>query len=308
MNVYVRVIVEEAQRRGIAVTVLDADKGHLHLSHGARDIVAFDALTELTSAVALLRCADKELSRAVLADAGLRVPRGRMASFDDGDGAFLAEVGALVVKPAHGEQGNGVTVGVHDRAQLDEAVEQARRLSEQVLLEEHVQGEDLRVMVIGHAVVGAAVRRRPEVTGTGKHSIEELIDEQSRRRADATGGESTIPIDEDTREAVAAAGYALDDVLAEGQTVQVRGTANLHTGGTMHDVTQLLHPDLAESCARASRALRIPVVGLDLIAPSVEEAEHVFIEANERPGLAFHEPAPVVPRFIDLLFPDTAAR
>jgi D-alanine-D-alanine ligase-like ATP-grasp enzyme len=67
-----------------------------------------------------------------------------------------------------------------------------------------------------------------------------------------------------------------------------------------------LHPALAKACVKASRALDIPVVGLDLIVPSVAESEYYIIEANERPGLANHEPAPTAERFLDLLFPRTA--
>ena len=90
--------------------------------------------------------------------------------------------------------------------------------------------------------------------------------------------------------------------------MRVRKTANLHTGGTIHDVTARLHPALAEAARRAAEALEIPVVGLDLMVPDVEQPDHVFIEANERPGLANHEPQPTAQRFVDLLFPQTAAR
>jgi D-alanine-D-alanine ligase-like ATP-grasp enzyme len=90
--------------------------------------------------------------------------------------------------------------------------------------------------------------------------------------------------------------------------LQVRRTANLHTGGTIHDVTPKLHDELAEACVTASRAIDIPVVGLDLLVPAVDESDHVFIEANERPGLANHEPQPTAQRFVDLLFPQTRSR
>jgi D-alanine-D-alanine ligase-like ATP-grasp enzyme len=174
-----------------------------------------------------------------------------------------------------------------------------------VLLEEFCAGEDLRVIVIDHEVVAAAVRRPAAVTGTGRHTVAELIDKQSRRRAAATGGESRIPVDDHTRDTIGRAGYDLDSVLPEGEVLGVRRTANLHTGGTIHDVTPRLHPALAEVSVHASRALGIPVVGLDLLVPSVEDAEYVVVEANERPGLANHEPQPTAERFVDLLFPRT---
>jgi D-alanine-D-alanine ligase-like ATP-grasp enzyme len=88
----------------------------------------------------------------------------------------------------------------------------------------------------------------------------------------------------------------------------VRKTANLHTGGTIHDVTSRLSLPLCRAAVEAARALDIPVVGLDFLVPSPEGQEYVIVEANERPGLANHEPQPTAERFIDLLFPQTAAR
>jgi D-alanine-D-alanine ligase-like ATP-grasp enzyme len=97
----------------------------------------------------------------------------------------------------------------------------------------------------------------------------------------------------------------MDDVLPDGLRLQVRRTANLHTGGTIDDVTDRLHPEIADAAVRASRAIGIPVTGIDFLVPDVEGPEAVFVEANERPGLANHEPQPTAARFVDLLFPET---
>ncbi|AEB42981.1 N-acetylglutaminylglutamine synthetase [Micromonospora maris] len=307
LNPYAKIVADEAMRRGIRVEVTDPQWGELRLSTGGRTILTRESLSELTSAVAMSRCDDKRVTRRILADAGLSVPRGRTATGDAADAEFLAEVGELVVKPARGEQGNGITVGVRTPEALATAVELAARYCHEVLLEELCAGEDLRVVMIDHEVVAAAVRRPASVTGDGVHDIAELIERQSRRRAAATGGESRIPLDDMTRDVVAEAGYALHDVLPEGQVLAVRRTANLHTGGTIHDVTGELHPVIAEACVAASRALDIPVTGLDLLVPAPDQPEHVFIEANERPGLANHEPQPTAERFVDLLFPGTRA-
>ncbi len=308
LNPYARIIAEEARRRGITVRVLDTDWGELALSYGGRELITRESLSELTSAIAMSRCDDKRVTRRILSDAGLRVPRGATATDGDEDLQLLDEVGELVVKPARGEQGEGITVGVTDPDQLRRAIDHARTSCPTVLLEEVVEGEDLRVIVIDREVVAAAVRRPAAVTGTGKHTIAELIEKQSRRRAAATDGESRIPIDDHTRETVEAAGYAMDDILDDGVALQVRRTANLHTGGTIHDVTGQLHPDLATACVRAAEAIDIPVVGMDLLVPAVDRPDYVFIEANERPGLANHEPQPTAERFVDLLFPQTRAR
>jgi GNAT-family acetyltransferase (TIGR03103 family) len=307
LNPYARLIADEALRRGIGVRVVDAEAGLLELSHGGRTIQTRESLSELTTAVALAKCDDKRLTRRLLADAGLSVPTGRLATGGTDDVAFLDDVGEVVVKPARGEQGQGVTVGVRTERELTDAVALAERYCPEVLLEACAPGDDLRVVVIDHQVVAAAIRRPAEVVGTGQHTIRELIAATSRRRAAATGGESVIPLDGVTVKALADAGHELEDVLPEGETLRVRRTANLHTGGTIHDVTEQLHPALADAAVRASRLLDIPVVGIDLLVPDVTGPDHVIIEANERPGLANHEPHPTAERFVDLLFPATRA-
>jgi GNAT-family acetyltransferase (TIGR03103 family) len=307
LNPYARIIADEAVRRGVRVEVLDAEEGYLRLEHGGRSVVTRESLSEYTSAIAMSRCDDKRITRKVVAAAGIRVPQARTATRDAQDGAFLDELGELVVKPVRGEQGHGVTVGVRTPDELAAAVERAGPPSAAVLLEERVAGDDLRIVVIDGDVVAAAIRRPAEVVGTGEHTVAELIEVQSRRRSAATGGESTIPLDDVTRSTVADAGWAFDDTLPAGEVLRVRRTANLHTGGTIHDVTDVLHPTLADAAIGAAAAIDIPVTGIDLLVPSVDGPEYAFIEANERPGLANHEPQPTASAFLDYLLPATRA-
>src|SRR5690606_10246967 len=158
--------------------------------------------------------------------------------------AFLERHERVVVKPARGEQGRGVAVGLSTIAEIEVAVATARTTCDRVLIEACFDGEDLRLIVIDFKLVAAAVRRPPLVVGDGRTTIEDLIASQSRRRSAATGGESTIPLDAETERCVAAAGYALDAVPPAGEEVVVRKTANLHTGGSIHDVTEIVHPRL----------------------------------------------------------------
>jgi len=305
LNPYARIVADEARRRGVRVEILDAEWGEMRLTHGGRTVVTRESLSELTTAVAMSRCDDKRVTRRILERHGLRVPRGMEATGGPADVRFLAEVGTVVVKPARGEQGVGITVGVEGAERLREAVLVARRHCPDVLIEEFCAGMDLRVVTIGYEVVAAAIRRPAAVVGDGVSDIRTLVEKQSARRAAATGGESRIPMDATTEEIVHAAGWRLDQVLPEGMQLEVRRTANLHTGGTIHDVTEELHPDIAAACVKAARALGIPVTGLDLLVPDPARPEHVFVEANERPGLANHEPQPTAERFLDLLFPGT---
>lgn len=306
LNPYADIIVREARRRGIGVEVLDADNGYFALSHGGRRITCRESLTELCTAIAMSRCDNKLVTHRVLASEGLNVPRQQAAEGAEGNRRFVGECGAVVVKPARGEQGQGISVNLTDPDEVEAAVEEAAGVGGEVVLEEYVGGQDLRIVVIDYKVVAAAVRRPATVLGTGRHTIEQLISKQSRRRAAATGGEAKIPLDESTRRCLARQGLELGAVPESGREVQVRDTANLHTGGTLHDVTSVLHGTLRAAAERAARALAIPVVGLDLIVEAPNSQEYVIIEANERPGLANHEPQPTAERFVDLLFPETA--
>lgn len=302
-NPYARIIIDEARRRGIGVEAVDPVGGFFRLTQGGRTIACRESLSELTSGVAMSICDDKAVTRRTVERAGLAVPDEIEAGSRDEVAAFLARHGAIVVKPARGEQGRAVAVGIRDLDEAMAAIERARRHCDRVLVEQCVQGEDLRLIVIDFKLVAAAIRRPARVVGDGRSTIRTLIEHQSRRRAAATGGESRIPLDAETERCVAEAGHRLDDVAALGEALQVRRAANLHTGGTIHDVTEELHPALASAAVRAARAIDIPVTGIDFIVRSPRAPDYVFIEANERPGLANHEPQPTAERFVDLLFP-----
>ncbi|MGY1718131.1 MULTISPECIES: N-acetylglutaminylglutamine synthetase [unclassified Blastococcus] len=310
LNPYALIIAEEALRRGIRVEVTDAEWGEMRLSVGGRTVLTRESLSEFTTAVAMSRCDDKRVTRRIMERAGVRVARGARATAEDlaAASALLREVDAVVVKPARGEQGKGITVGVKGDAALQRAVHHAAQFCPDVLVEELVPGQDLRVVVIDREVVAAAVRRPAEIIGDGRSTVADLVRSTSRRRERATGGESRIPLDDTTVEVIAAAGYDMDDVPRNGERIQVRRTANLHTGGTIEDVTDRLHPEIADAAVRAATALDIPVTGIDFLVPDVGGPDYVFIEANERPGLANHEPQPTAERFVDLLFPETRRR
>nr|WP_250152267.1 N-acetylglutaminylglutamine synthetase [Ancylobacter radicis] len=303
-NPYAQIIINEARRRGIVVEATDPAAGFFRLTFGARSVRCRESLSDLTSAVAMSICDDKTITRRIVAEAGVRVPEQLTTGAPMEEiVAFLKRHGRLVVKPSRGEQGRGISVGVASLDELEAAITEARTVSSEVLVEQCVEGEDLRLVVINYRVVAAAIRRPAAVVGDGRSTIAELIEAQSRRRAAATGGESRIPCDGETERTVRDADLMLDAVLPAGQELKVRRTANLHTGGTIHDVTDAVHPHLVETAIKVARAIDIPVVGVDLMVTSPSGPDYAFIEANERPGLANHEPQPTAERFIDLLFP-----
>ncbi|MEQ8824693.1 MAG: N-acetylglutaminylglutamine synthetase [Filomicrobium sp.] len=305
LNVYAQIIVEEARRRGISVEVEDAEAGLFKLTVGGRSVACRESLSDLTSAVAMSRCDDKALTHRLLAQGGLMVPAQEQVADAESAVRFQERYGRVVVKPVKGEQGQAVFVDLQSAKSVKASFEAARQISNDVIVEQFVSGHDVRIIVIDGEVVAAAVRRPASIVGDGSHSIRDLIEKQSRRREAATRGESSIPIDDETERCLRHAGYSLDDVLDDGEVLPVRKTANLHTGGTIHDVTPDLHASLADAACRAASILGMPVVGLDFIVPAIDQPAYWIIEANERPGLANHEPAPTVEKFVDFLFPST---
>jgi len=300
LNPYSMIIINEARRRGIGISVLDAEYGYFRLQLGGRSVVCRESLSELTTAVAMSRCDDKRVTHRVLQKAGLHVPRQYVNRRPPGE-----LEGRWVVKPARGEQGVGISVDIAGQQELEKAISLAKKECQDYVVEEYIPGKDLRIVVINFEVVAAAVRKPPTLIGTGNHSIRQLIKKYNRRRLAATSGESAVPFDEETERCIRKGGYDLDDTLPGGIAIEARKTANLHTGGTIHDVTDQLNPEHAKAAVEAARALDIPVTGLDFIVPDLTGTEYAIIEANERPGLANHEPQPTAEKFIDFLFPQT---
>lgn len=305
LNPYATIITNEARRRGIRVEVLDEIDNYFRLTSGGTSIICRESLSELTSSIAMSRCSNKKTTTRLLKQAGLQVPDQQLAMKPSQNHDFLKRHKRIVVKPAVGEQGAGITVNVKTKNELENAIDFAKKVCDEVLLEEMVVGDDLRIIVINYEVVAAAIRKPPTVIGNGKHSIIQLVKKQSRRREQATLGESKIPLDQELERTVNNAGYELEDVLPKGKSLVVRKAANLHTGGTIHDVTNQLHPDLITAAKQAAIILDIPVTGLDFMVISPSEPQYAIIEANERPGLANHEPQPTAERFIDFLFPQS---
>ena len=303
LNPYARIIADEAVRRGIHVEVIDAETGEMRLSHGGRTVITRESLSEYTSAVAMSRCDDKRLTRRIVSEAGIAVPRGRLATFDADDHAFLAEVGDVVVKPTRGEQGQGH----HRRGRRPRGTRRRPGPGPRTAPRgpHRAARPRRRPAAGGDQRQGGGGRAAPARRG-GRHRQAHRPgtdrDPEPPPRG-PTGGESRIPMDDVTESTVREAGWALDDVLPDGVRLRVRRTANLHQGGTIHDVTAEVNPELRRVAVAAAEAVGIPVTGIDLLVPDVTAEEYVFVEANERPGLANHEPQPTAQAFVDFLFP-----
>jgi cyanophycin synthetase len=308
-----------ARRRGLPVRRV-GELSLLRLGQGVHRRLVWAALTDRTSAVAVDIAADKLLTKELLAEAGIPVPAGRAAGTAAEAAQALAAVGApAVIKPRAGNHGAHVTVGVSGAAQAAEAYQQAATGAPGVIVEAYVPGTDYRVLVVDGHLIAAARLRPAAVTGDGRSDIAVLV---RQANADPRRGEgharplTRIALDDHALTHLAAQGLHPGSVPAAGQVVTLRRNANLSTGGTSADVTDEVHPSVAEMCCRAAATAGLDVCGIDLrledIAAPLAGQAGAVIELNACPGLRMHlEPAEGMPRdvagaIIDRLYPPGA--
>ncbi|HEY0086433.1 MAG TPA: cyanophycin synthetase [Allosphingosinicella sp.] len=311
-------LVDEATRRGIPVMRLD-NQSLIQLGHGrfAKRIRA--SITGQTSFVATELASDKNMTKKLLDESGVPVPRGVVVR--DADEAVRAakRLGyPLVVKPLDGNHGRGVTIGItsDDQLRFGFAAAQAQAKTKDVIVEQFFPGNDHRILVVGGKMIAVAERIPAQVRGDGVSTIRQLVEEVNKDPRRGNGHENVmtrIKIDALVEEYLGRSGLTPDSIPEAELVVPLRATANLSTGGTAVDRTNEIHPDNADIARRAALVIGLDVCGVDFVCPdisrSVRETGGGVIELNAAPGLRMHiEPSEGAPRdvakpIIEMLFP-----
>lgn len=303
---YTTTLTDEARRRGIHVNFInpDPDWPIFDLSRNGKQVRCFNALTDRVGAATYHLLNSKRACHAWLAARRIHVPC--QYAFDDAHPddaiAFLNQHTPVVVKPCAQWGGRGISMGVRTVADLHTALRFARRYEPDVLLEETVPGDDLRVILVG-GKLAAAIRRTPAyVVGDGVHTIKQLIRRRNRQRC-REDASNAIPWNNETRRNLAELGHTPDNVPARDERVRVRLTNNYHTGGTVDIVTDAV-PDRALKIAqRIARELDLPLVAVDFLIDRPTRRLTV-IEVSPDMAISPPEGATVAQRFLDYLFPD----
>ena len=297
-----QIIITEARKRNIKVTIIVPEKGLFTLQNGPNTVHCCSSLTERSSVVSAEICLDKYLTNAVLRQTHIHVPDQIEAGSSKKNNAFFNKYKRVVTKPPSQSMGRGVSVDIRSIEEMEETIRILRvSEDESVIIEEFVEGEDVRVVIIGHKYAAAIHRTPPAVTGNGTDSIETLIRAINITKPD----DNQIPLNYETKRCVKLSNYKLTDVLPAGETIPVRKNANEHTGGVPEDVTDIVSPYIRGIAEEISRIINIPLIGIDFLVPKVDGDEYTVIEVNSRPGLDGHEPQPMGAKFIDFLFPET---
>ena len=317
-----RSLVQEARRRGIPVQRLD-EHSLIQLGWGSRRKLIRASITGQTSHIAVETAGDKALTKALLSEVGLPVPRGAVVRTVEDALTHASRInGPLVLKPLDGNHGRGVSLDLRTPEQVRWGFEQAIQHGRRVIVEEQFVGRDYRILVVGGQVAAVAERVPARVVGNGESTVRELIDAVNRDPRRGIGHEKVmtrIAIDDQTRDMLARAGLTLEDVPLPGAVVVLRATANLSTGGSAIDRTNVIHPDNASIARRAALTVGLDVAGIDFIAPditrSVRETGGGVVEVNAAPGFRMHlEPSEGASRDVaravvaDLFPPGTRSR
>jgi cyanophycin synthetase len=309
-------LVHVAEQRGIPWIRLN-DQSLIQFGHGRYQQRIQATVTSRTPHIAVELASDKEETNKILANLGLPVPQQRLASRED-DAARAAEaIGfPVVVKPYNGNHGRGVSLDLRSSEQVRAAFQVAQQISRSVVVERFVVGDDHRMLVVNNRLIAVSKRLPGHVVGDGTRTVEALVAEVNADPRRGIGHEKVltrIEFDHQADRLLAEKGYTRQSVPKAGEVVALRLTANLSTGGTAEDVTDVVHPDNAEMAVRAIKAIGLDVGGVDFLSSDISESYKdvggAICEVNAAPGFRMHlapssgRPRDVAGAVIDMLFP-----
>ena len=311
-------IVEEAEARGIPWIRLNK-YSLCQLGYGANQKRIQATVTSETSSIGVELACDKEDTKYLLEQAEVEVPRGDIIRRERSLEEACRYVGyPLVIKPVDGNHGRGITVDIQNYEDALKAFNNAKESSRSgaIIVEKFITGEDYRLLVINNKLVASAKRTPAHVIGNGKLTVQELIDEVNKDPRRGYGHENVltqITVNELTKNIIKDAGYTLESVIPEGERLILKDTANLSTGGTAEDVTDIIHPANVSMAERISKIIDLDICGIDImttdISKPLSETGGAVLEVNAGPGFRMHlAPTSGLPRnvaapVIDKLFP-----
>ena len=309
-------IIKEAEARGIPWIRLNK-YSLCQLGYGANQKRIQATVTSETSNIGVEIACDKEETKDLLEQAEVPIPKGDIIRTERGLKEAVDYVGfPLVIKPVNGNHGRGITTNINS---LDEALigfKEAKEVSRLVIVEKYITGEDHRLLVINNKLVAAAKRTPAHVIGDGKSTIQELVDEVNKDERRGYGHEKVlteIDINSLTLEILKEMNMTTESVPKKGEMVKLKSTANLSTGGTAEDITELIHPYNVFMAERISKIIGLDICGIDIMAEDLtkplNKSGGAVLEVNAGPGFRMHlQPTSGLPRnvgghVVDMLFP-----
>ncbi|MEJ2692302.1 MAG: ATP-grasp domain-containing protein [Candidatus Thiodiazotropha sp.] len=280
-----------AKRRGIPIESLGTQ--HLVLGEGKFQRHMYASMSDTTSSTSQKLCANKRQTNRRLKELRLPVAKQmKVGSIDEAQAAAKTIGFPIVIKPVKGKKGHAVTAGIETPDIIPDAFKKAHKQGSDVLIEKFIAGDDHRLLVVNGKFLAAAKRLPPTILGDGTSTVDILID---RLNADPYRDRFRgFPVDKDAEVSrlLHQAGLSLNDVLEKGRSLALRSAANVSTGGTPIDVTDLIHPDNRDMALRAAAGVGLNIAGIDFItrdiSKSYRELGGAIVEINARPGIDIH--------------------
>ncbi len=309
-------IVEDAVSRDIPWIRLGTNS-LVQLGYGINQMRFQATITCKTSSIAVDIACNKEQTKKMLDAASIPVANGGICVDEEDLDEVIKKIGyPIVIKPLDGNHGKGASINIKTREDAVDGLAYAKKYSHRVIVEKFITGYDFRVLIIDNKLVAAAKREPAHVKGDGQHTIQQLIDEINKDPRRGYGHENVltqIDVDRDTNDLLEKLNYTLETVLKKGEVVYLKSTANLSTGGTSIDVTDMMHPENIFLCERISRVIGLDICGVDIMAENLtqplKENGGCILEVNAAPGFRMHlAPSEGLPRnvaapVIDMLYP-----
>ncbi len=311
-------ILDEVARRGWRAEVF-GDRNYFYkivLPDGRSEIMR-GSLPARSSVTGYLIAKHKHLSMKFMESMGYRIPAYRVIDADDQSTAeaFLREQRTVVVKPVDGHSSEGVTVGISSAEAMQAALAYARTFSGsgQVILQQHLSGKLYRLLTIDGRLVAAAHRMAPEVVGSGRDSVRDLILALNRDSRRGTASDTPLRLVDMQRAEKYLGADELVRVPVVGEAVRVAAIDSVSAGGEAINVTDMVHDDWCRVAGELARASGLFVCGYDVICQDIsrplEQGYIPLLEMNSMPGFKLHqyptgggESIALAPILLDALF------
>ncbi|HQV49824.1 MAG TPA: cyanophycin synthetase, partial [Dokdonella sp.] len=309
-------LVKAAEERNIPWLRLN-DQSLVQLGHGRFQQRIQATVTGKTSHIAVELASDKEETNKILGSLGLPVPRQELVQSVEGAQSAARRLGfPVVTKPYNGNHGRGISIRLTSPEEVAEGFAKAREHSRSVIVETFLEGDDHRLLVVNGELVAATRRTPGHVVGDGVHTIAQLVEEVNTDPRRGVGHEKVLTkleLDAQADMMMARMEMTAASVPEKDRIVYLRSTANLSTGGTATDVTDIIHPDNRDMAIRAIRAIGLDVGGVDFLSTNIAESYKSIgggiCECNAAPGFRMHvapsegKSRDVAGPVIDMLFP-----
>ena len=312
-------LLRAAEARGIPWLRLN-DQSLVQLGHGKYQQRIQATVTGRTPHISVELASDKEETNKILAGLGLPVPQQELVQSETQAVRAARRLGfPVVTKPYNGNHGRGISIRLTSDEEVAHGYTVAREHSRSVIVESFLEGDDHRLLVVNGELVAATRRTPGHVVGDGEHDVAQLIEIVNSDPRRGVGHEKVLTrleLDAQAHKMLTRAGLTPESVPEKGRIVYLRSTANLSTGGTATDVTDVIHPDNREMAERAVRAIGLDVGGVDFLSKNITESYRKIgggiCEVNAAPGFRMHV-APsegtardVAAPVINMLFPQGA--